>query len=291
MKQLAIATTTSTSLVDIGTNLTNKRFRSDRRAMLGRAFRAGVERIVATGVSVQGSRDACDLASELAAERARRASQGSLTPDLPAVSFTAGIHPHHGAECGPSALATLRELHASPLCVAVGECGLDYNRNFSSPKAQRAAFAAQLALAAELGKPVFLHEREAHADFVSILKDHRPSLVGGVVHCFTSDRAALDSYLELDLHIGITGWIADERRGQHLIELVRLIPTDRLMIETDAPYILPRNMPTKAQPKDKRNEAAFLPYVLSAVAAARGESETDAARHTTETARALLGLE
>ncbi|MCA9639109.1 MAG: TatD family hydrolase, partial [Myxococcales bacterium] len=209
---------------------------------------------------------------------------------LPAVYATAGIHPHHGADCDSLALATLRELHASARCVAVGECGLDYNRNFSPPKAQRSAFAAQLALAAELGKPVFLHEREAHADFVSILKDYRAALSGGVVHCFTSDRQALESYLELDLHIGITGWIADERRGQHLIELVRLIPADRLMIETDAPYILPRNMPSKQQPKDRRNEAAFLPYVLRAVAQAKGLSEVAVARQTTETACAFFGL-
>lgn len=284
-------TEASPPLVDIGTNLTNKRFRADRRKMLERAHAAGVTRIVATGVSVQGSREALTLASELAAERARAVSQGALTPDLPAVYFTAGIHPHHGAECGPLALSTLRELHASPLCVAVGECGLDYNRNFSPPKAQRSAFAAQLALAAELRRPVFLHEREAHADFVSILKDYRGALSGGVVHCFTSDRTALESYLELDLHIGITGWIADERRGRHLIELVRQIPADRLMIETDAPYIFPRNMPAHRQPKDKRNEAAFLPYVLRAVAAARGESEADVARSTTEAACHFFGLE
>ncbi|MGE0328486.1 MAG: TatD family hydrolase [Polyangiaceae bacterium] len=272
------------SLVDIGTNLTNKRFKADRRSMLERAHAAGVTRIVATGVSVQGSRDAVTLAEDLAAEAPR-------SRPLPAVFATAGIHPHHGAECDSLALATLRELHASPRCVAVGECGLDYNRNFSPPKAQRSAFAAQLSLAAELQKPVFLHEREAHADFVSILKDYRAALVGGVVHCFTSDRAALESYLELDLHIGITGWIADERRGQHLIELVRQIPADRLMIETDAPYILPRNMPSKQQPKDRRNEAAFLPYVLRAVAAARAEPDFEVAQRTTQTACKLFGLE
>ncbi|MEZ4376357.1 MAG: TatD family hydrolase [Polyangiaceae bacterium] len=271
------------SLVDIGTNLTNKRFKADRRAMLERAHAAGVTRIVATGVSVQGSRDAVTLAEDLAAEAPQ-------SRPLPAVFATAGIHPHHGAECDSLALATLRELHASPRCVAVGECGLDYNRNFSPPKAQRSAFAAQLSLAAELQKPVFLHEREAHADFVSILKDYRAALVGGVVHCFTSDRAALESYLELDLHIGITGWIADERRGQHLIELVRQIPADRLMIETDAPYILPRNMPSELQPKDRRNEAAFLPYVLRAVAAARAEPDFEVARCTTQTACKLFGL-
>jgi len=277
------------SLIDIGTNLTNKRFERDRYPMLARAKASGVSRILATGVSVRGSRDAARLAAELAAHA--RSEQGQAEPALPQVFSTAGIHPHHASEYAVGTDAALRALYAAPLVVAAGECGLDYNRNFSSPAAQRGAFAAQLKLAADAHLPVFLHEREAFRDFVAILREHRQALAGGVVHCFTSDQAALEAYLELDLHIGLTGWIADERRGQHLIPLARLIPEGRLLIETDAPYITPRNLPREQLPKDRRNEAAFLPYVALAIAEARGESVEALGRHTTRAANECFRLD
>ena len=147
--------------------------------------------------------------------------------------------------------ARLREMVLSSpgKIAAVGECGLDYNRNFSPPEAQRKCFEDQLTLAAELGKPVFLHERDAFSDFSSILKQYRTSLPGAVVHCFTGGqteaeaRFVLEAYLTIDCYIGITGWINDERRGSHLIPLLKTIPADRLLLETDAPYLLPRNLP------------------------------------------------
>ena len=264
-------------LVDIGANLGNKAFREDLDDVLGRALDAGVVAIVATGTSVAGSRSALEIAQQV---RVRARS--------PRLFATAGIHPHDASQYGPDAHAALRELCASPEVVAVGECGLDFNRNFSSREAQLRCFEGQLELAAELRMPVFLHERAAHDDVAAIVAKHRATIPRAVVHCFTGNAAALARYLELDLHIGITGWICDERRGTHLRELVRLVPQDRLMLETDAPFILPRDL--RPKPRSNRNEPSLLPHVLATVAAARGESIEQLAASTTATARAFFAL-
>jgi len=262
-------------IVDIGANLGNKAFREDLDAVLARALDAGVETIVATGTTVPASRGAWEIA-----ERQRERS--------PRLFSTAGIHPHHASQYGPDALVALRELCARPEVVAVGECGLDFDRNFSPRAEQLRCFEAHLELAAELRMPVFLHERAAHEDFAAILAKHRSRIPRAVVHCFTGTGEALARYLDLDLHIGITGWICDERRGTHLRDLVGQIPRVRLMIETDAPYILPRTI--RPKPKSNRNEPSLLPHVLRTVAESRGESPEELARSTTETARAFFGL-
>ena len=140
----------------------------------------------------------------------------------------------------------------------------------SAPDAQRAAFVAQLRIAAAVRKPVFLHQRDAHEDFVAIVGEFRDALVGGVAHCFTGGRLELDDYLKLGLYIGVTGWVNDERRGQSLREAVPHIPADRLMLETDAPYLLPRDL--APAPKSRRNEPCYLPHIAGAVAQLRGES-------------------
>ena len=262
-------------MIDIGANLGNKAFKADLPQVLARAQDAGVEAIVATGTSVTASR----IAWEIAEEKRERS---------PRLFSTAGIHPHHASTFGPDAIVALRELCARPEVVAVGECGLDFDRNFSPRGDQLRCLEAHLELAAELQMPVFLHERAAHEEFAAILAKHRPRIPRAVVHCFTGVGRALDRYLELDLHIGLTGWICDERRGGHLLDIVSRIPKNRLMIETDAPYILPRTI--KPKPKSNRNEPALLPHVLRTVAAARGESPEELARTTTETARAFFGL-
>jgi TatD DNase family protein len=172
--------------------------------------------------------------------------------------------------------------------VAIGECGLDFNRDFSPRPKQEKWFEVQVALAEELQKPLFLHERDADQRFYDILAAVRKS-VPAVVHCFTGSRESLKMYLDLGLHIGITGWICDERRGKPLCELVREIPLDRLMIETDAPFLVPRSMPTK--PKDGRNEPCFLPFVLQAVADCLGKPSGEVARFTTATAREFFRLD
>jgi TatD DNase family protein len=170
----------------------------------------------------------------------------------------------------------------------VGECGLDFDRNFSPRDAQLRCFEAQLELAIELEMPVFLHERSAHDELVAILARHRARLPRAVVHCFTGSGDALARYLELDLHIGITGWICDERRGTHLRELVRRIPSNRLMVETDAPFLLPRDL--RPKPRSNRNEPSLLPHIVATVASARGESTLELARTTTATARAFFAI-
>jgi TatD DNase family protein len=265
------------TLIDIGTNLSNKAFRGDLDGVLARALAAGVGGIVAIGVSVPASRAVWEIAE------AKRTN-------APRIWCTAGIHPHHASSFSPDARVALRELHARKEVVAVGECGLDFDRDFSPRDAQVACFEAQLELAAEVKKPVYLHERAAHAAFAEILAKHRSRLVGGVVHCFTGDANALARYLDLDLHIGLTGWICDERRGTHLRDLVRRIPRGRLVIETDAPYILPRDLPKAMRPPGGKNEAMTLPHIARVIAKHRGETPEDLAAHTTSAANALFGL-
>ncbi len=170
----------------------------------------------------------------------------------------------------------------------MGECGLDFNRDFSPRPAQEKALEEQLALAVELQRPVFLHERDASERLLAILRDFRDRLPAAVVHCFTGERRALYGYLDLDLHIGITGWINDERRGTHLHDLVGEIPVGRLMLESDAPYLLPRSL--RPKPKNGRNEPAYLVEVLDCVARHRGESAERLAAHTSAAAREFFGL-
>jgi TatD DNase family protein len=263
-------------LIDIGANLTHKSFRGDLDAVLEAAAGEGVADILITGTSNAVSRRAREMVIE---QRART---------RPRLAATAGIHPHQASGATPQALAEIRELCARPEVVAVGECGLDYHRDFSPRDAQRRAFEAQLELAAAVRKPVFLHERAAAADFGDILERWRPRLTGAVVHCFTGDRAELERWLALDLHVGFTGWICDERRGTHLRALVGLVPAGRLMIETDAPFILPRDLPGRSG--SGRNEPRHLSHIAAAVARYRGEALAELARHTTATARALFGL-
>jgi TatD DNase family protein len=256
--------------VDIGINLTHDSYDRDREQVVRRALEAGVTRMVVTGASLESTRAAITLARA-----------------LPAVlRATAGCHPHHAVDLDARTLADLSMLAAEPEVVAVGECGLDYHRNLSPPAAQRNAFHRQLELAARLGKPVFLHQRDAHADFVAILREHLPRLRQAVAHCFTGTRDEMLEYLDLGLHIGITGWICDERRGSHLRELVGLVPSGRLMIETDGPYLLPRDLDPK--PASRRNEPAYLPHIAAVVARARGEPVSALATHTGATAGAFF---
>ena len=259
------------ALVDIGANLAHDSFDADRDAVLARALEAGVTRIVVTGSSLESSRKALALA---------RAHPGVLYA-------TAGLHPHHAHEYSAEHAALFREHAALPEVVALGECGLDYFRNYSPHAEQVRAFTGQLKIAADTGKPVFLHQRDAHVAFLPILKEFRPQLADAVVHCFTDTQAALEDYLALDCSIGITGWICDERRGLGLREVARHIPDDRLLVETDAPYLLPRTAPKTAH---RRNEPMYLPYVVRALAKARGQDEEHVGRITTDNARRFFRL-
>ncbi len=258
--------------IDIGANLTHDSFDADREAVIARAAAAGVAQILVTGADLTSSQTAIGLA---------HTHPGQLFA-------TAGVHPHHAEHFSEAQLPALRELVQLAAVVAVGECGLDYHRNFSAHSAQRRSFALQLRLAADCGKPVFLHQRDAHEDFVAMLAEYAPALSGGVAHCFTAGERELEAYLSLGLSIGITGWFCDERRGAHLAALVARIPAGRLMLETDAPYLLPRDL--SPRPASRRNEPMYLPHIGAAVAAARGESSAACAAHTTAQVRALFQL-
>jgi TatD DNase family protein len=261
------------SLIDIGANLTHDSFDDDLEEVIQRAIDAGVSRFIITGSSEKGSRDACALARE-----------------RPGITYaTAGVHPHHASEYSAEVEDTLSRLLEVDTVVAVGECGLDYFRNFSPVEAQRHAFSAQLALAAASGHPVFLHQRDAHDEFVEILEPAMGNISAGVAHCFTGTEAMLREYLALGLHIGITGWICDERRGAQLQEIVAEIPLDRIMLETDAPYLLPRSL--KPKPKTRRNEPVYLPEVLRVVAQCMGLPESEVAKASTENARRFFDLQ
>jgi len=259
-------------LIDIGCNLTHDSFDRDRDQVIADARAEGVKHMIVTGASESGSLKALELA------RAR--------PDC--LTATAGVHPHLASEFSDRTAELLAELHQVPEVVAVGECGLDYFRDFSPRNDQKKAFVRQLELAVTCGKPVFLHQRDAHPDFIDILKDFRGDLSQAVVHCFTDTEQALIDYLELDCHIGITGWICDERRGHHLKEFIHDIPDDRLMLETDAPYLKPRNLRPKV--KAHRNEPQWLPWIAGTVAACRGVSPIKLAEQTSATASAFFGL-
>jgi TatD DNase family protein len=259
-------------LIDIGANLGHSAFAHDLDAVLARAQAHGVAQMLITGADAAGSRTAHALA---------QAHPGRLFA-------TAGMHPHHAGDFDTDTEDLLRELQAQPQVKAVGETGLDYNRNFSPREAQLFAFERQLGLAIECGKPLFLHQRDAHADFIACMDNVRGRIGPAVVHCFTGEQQELSDYLDRDFHIGITGWICDERRGTHLRELVRHIPADRLMLETDAPYLLPRNV--RPMPAHRRNEPMYLAHICAEVARDRGEDIAVTAANATATARRFFDL-
>jgi len=259
-------------LIDIGINLAHKSYDRDRAEVVTRARGAGIVAMIVTGSTLADSARALELCRQW--------------PGL--LRATAGVHPHHATGFQAADCAELAGLYADPMTAAAGECGLDYYRNYSPPEEQRRAFALQLKLAVQHELPVFLHQREAHADFMAMLREHPGLLTRAVLHCFTGDAAELDDCLEAGLSIGVTGWICDERRGQGLRQAVGRIPEDRLMLETDGPYLLPRSIQPK--PADRRNEPMYLPVILEAVAAARGQAATHVAAVTTANARRFFGL-
>lgn len=258
-------------LIDIGANLAHDSFADDLDTVLTRADEAGVQRMVVTGSDIESNERALALAA-----------------NRPGLVSTAGCHPHHAAEVGTELYEQMQRLADEPGVVALGEMGLDFFRDMAPRATQEQIFERQLEVAAEAGMPVFLHQRDAHERFLPILRAYRDALPAAVAHCFTAGKRELFDYLDLDCHIGITGWVCDERRGGHLLELMPSIPADRLMIETDAPYLMPRTI--RPRPKTRRNEPANLPWVLDAVAEARGEDRETVAANTTATAEQFFGL-
>jgi TatD DNase family protein len=265
-------------LIDIGVNLMSPAFEHDREAVIARSEAAGVNILIITGSDIESSSGAAAFAKDHLNCRT-----------------TAGVHPHNAKYWNDKTLARLEELAVSESppngsITAIGECGLDYNRNFSPPDAQRKCFEDQLKLAAQINKPVFLHERDAFIDFFSILRQYRADLPGAVVHCFTGGMKELEAYLSIDCYISITGWICDERRSGNLIPLLKHIPANRLLLETDAPYLLPRSMPHSARGKSGRNEPCFLPHIAASVAEIIGKTPEQIATETSANAERFYYL-
>jgi TatD DNase family protein len=272
-------------IADIGVNLTHRSFDRDREAVIARAEEAGVSPLVITGTSVAASREAADYAGSFAA----------LPDGTRRLYATAGVHPHDAKTCGEETMAALRLLAGRETVIAVGECGLDYDRDFSPRPVQRLWFEKQIELAVELGMPLFLHERDAFDDFTAILKRYAGSITNFVVHCFTGGRHELESYLSLGAYIGITGWFCDERRGTCLRELAGDIPTGRLLVETDAPFLVPRDLPREPGAGGKsgrsgRNEPRHLPHIVRAIAAASGKDADQLAAETFAATRRFFGI-
>lgn len=213
----------NTTYIDIGLNLFCRQFREPDR-IIREAAEAGVFCIL-TGSDMDEN---------------EKVSSYVQTHDC---YGTCGIHPHNADRARPADFDRIRAIVSeNPKIVAVGECGLDYDRMFSTRENQLRCFDRHLKLAEELGKPLFLHERAAAKDFAARLKKYPDLCKRAVVHCFTGDRATLQMYLDLGCYIGITGWICDDRRAGDLRDAVKILPPDRVMLETDAPYLTPKNV-------------------------------------------------
>ncbi len=262
-----------TEYIDIGVNLTGSSFKSDLDEVMQRAQAVGVEQMVVTGTDIEHSKAAIELCARY--------------PER--LYSTAGVHPHHADDYTPLTLQQLYDLSHYDSVVAIGECGLDFNRNFSTPKNQCAAFESQLELAAEVGLSVFLHQRDAHAEFLRIIVNGQSGTGKMVAHCFTGTVAEVVDYLQLDMYIGITGWICDERRGQDLQQAVKEIPLNRIMLETDAPYLLPRDL-TEKPVQSRRNEPCYLPHICATVAKYMNVDVEELEIAALENARRFFGL-
>ncbi len=259
-------------MIDIGVNLTNSRFAQDLEQVLERARQAGINTMLVTGTSIESSRQALALCEKI---------------DFPLYS-TAGIHPHDAEQVDENFIDKLTQLAQSAFIKAIGECGLDFNRNFSSQESQIRIFEAQIALAAQLKMPLFLHQRDAFNQWFSLLKPYFNTVPAMISHCFTGDKKQLLQCLDAGMYIGITGWVCDERRGKALQDIVKYIPLERLMIETDAPYLLPRNIVEK--PKNRRNEPCYLPYIVKILAEKTQYSAQDIIYYSEQNARRVFQL-
>lgn len=277
---MATNTSSTISLIDIGANLTHRSLQQNLNQVLERAGNAHVSRIMITGTSLPGSREAIRMVKKYNQEQQHVK-----------LYSTVGIHPHdatrHSTYNYREQLIDLLKRNSD--VVAVGECGLDFDRNFSSPDDQQCVFDTQLQIACEFNLPLFMHERSAAKEMLHLLEKYsKHENFRGVIHCFTNDSLdVLQQYLSLNLYIGITGWVCDERRGKGLAKLIPHIPLDRLLIETDAPFLLPRNM---SKPWPSQNEPSYLPYVVKKLAECYSTTTEEIVQHTTENAIKLFNL-
>ena len=262
--------------IDIGINLTNKQFQNDTDDVVQDALDADVSQMILTGTSIRNSEESSRIAKE-----------------YPGILYsTAGIHPHDAKSFDSQSISKLRNLLKQKHVVSVGECGLDFDRDFSPRNIQETCYKAQLELAIEVQKPLFLHERAAFSKFMEITKDYLSQLPKAVVHCFTGSLSEAKTYLDNELYLGFTGAISDSKRFEHLKEVLQYVPLDRMMIETDSPFMLPKNTPNNLLKKyhEHRCEPAFLPFVAGTVAKFKGVSLDKIAEETTKNAKIFFGI-
>ena len=231
---------------DAGVNLTNKRLLSDLDGVMARAEQDNVKKQLIISTSIEEAEQAVKLCQQF--------------PEK--LLMTVGIHPHDAGEAPANYKEQLRELAGLPYVVAIGECGLDFNRNFSPRDVQEEVFVAQIELANELSLPLYLHERDAIDLQIELLNQYCNDSTPCLTHCFTGGAEALNRYAERGHWFGITGWVCDERRNQELVSALPYLPLNRLVLETDAPFLLPRGL----KPRPKMNEPALLPVVGEALA-------------------------
>jgi TatD DNase family protein len=253
-------------LFDTHAHLHFPEFAGDLDAVLARARAAGVRRMLTIGTDVATSCAAAALAQ--------------CEPDVWAA---VGIHPHEAADADDAALAEIERLASAPRVVAIGETGLDFFRDRAPREAQTRAFRAQVALARRLGKPVLVHCRDAHAETLALLAADGALERGGIMHCFSGDLALARRCIELGLLVSLAGPVTYPKPGA-LPEVARMIPADRLVVETDCPFLPPQPY------RGKRNEPAYLAITAARVAELRGEPLADLAARMSENARALFRL-
>lgn len=264
------------TMIDIGINLTNKQFNDDIDPIIQKALKAGVSQMLLTGTSIRNSETSSKIAQEY--------------PGL--LYSTAGIHPHDAKSFDNRSIAKLKSLLQKSHVVSVGECGLDFDRDFSPRPMQEICYKEQLELSIEIQKPLFLHERAAHQRFMAITNEYLTKLPKAVVHCFTGSLAEARVYLDKGFYLGFTGAVSDTLRFAQLKEVIQFTPLDRMMIETDAPFMLPKNVPKDELTKyhERRNEPAFLPYVAKTIAAFKGIDQDLVAESCTKVTKEFFGI-
>lgn len=257
-------------LFDSHCHLDDKAFKADLAAVLMRARKAGVLRMMCAGVTLETSKKAVKLAQKF---------DGILA--------AVGVHPHDVRHCTEADLDQLIELSRQPQVRAWGEIGLDFNRMYSPREDQERWFVRQLETAGDLDLPIIFHERDSRGRFLELLKTHSYPNRRGVVHCFSGNREELEQYVEMDLYIGITGIVTMPERGRGLRQMIAHIPIDRLLVETDAPYLTP--VPDNSA--HRRNEPAFVRSVMLKLAQVLKEDPDILAAQLWQNTCRLYGLE
>jgi TatD DNase family protein len=265
------ATDTQMQIFDSHCHLDDKVYRDDLSVVLDNASQHGVKAMMIVGVGRESSERAVELARD---------------PNHPHLFASVGIHPHDASHCDEALLAHLISLSRDSKVVAWGETGLDFNRMFAPREDQEHCFVRQLEIADELGLPLIFHERDSQGRFYELLKATPHSNRRGVVHCFSGSREEMHRYLEMGFCIGITGILTIKGRGADLRQLVSEIPLERLLVETDAPYLTP----TPERNKFRRNEPAFVRSVLLRLADVLGKDPEALAAQIWQNTCNLYGL-